>query len=310
MSTVSDSSAPISQTPSAGEIVTVIRPEQGWHLVDLRELWRYRELLGFFVWRDFKVMYRQTMLGAAWAVGVPFVQMVIFTFIFGRVAGLSSNGLPGPLYYYAGLLPWIYFATSLTQCSNSMVTQGQMLTKIYFPRVTVPMATCITPLINLGIAFLFLLGFMAYYHVAPSWTLVLLPLLVLMAWATALGMGLLFTALNVKYRDIRIVVPFIIQAWMFFSVILPFSDFRNFGPLRYLYGLNPMGSVIEGFRWCLYQSDEAFGVYERVAGEMVRAAPVEAPWLLLLVSLPVTVTMLLVGLLHFRRMERQFADIV
>jgi lipopolysaccharide transport system permease protein len=294
-----------SETPP----ITVIEPPRGWIGLDLRELWQYRELFGFMVWRDIKVMYKQTLLGAAWAVLVPFTQMVIFTFIFGRVAGLDSDGLPGPLFYYAGLLPWTYFATSLTMSSGSMVTNARMLTKIYFPRLILPASACITPLVNFAIASVILFVIMAFYRVAPPPATLALPLLLVLAFMTAMGAGLVLAAMNVKYRDVKYTIPFLVQIWMYVTVILPFSSFKSFGEWRWLYGLNPLGSVVEGFRWCLFHLDPRYG--ERVViGGVEQFVPIEFPWLLMAISTPVAAGILAFGLYYFRRMERMFADII
>lgn len=301
--------SPLSPTAGARVPVTVIAPPRGWARLDFGELWEFRELFGFLVWRDIKVMYKQTLLGAAWAILVPFTQMVVFTLIFGQLAGLASDGLPGPLFYYAGLLPWTYFSQSLTMASASLVGGQALLTKVYFPRLIIPASACVTPMINFAIAFVILVVMMLWYRVVPSAAALLLPALLLMAFATALGVGLFLSALNVKYRDVKYTVPFLVQIWMYITVILPFSEFEALGPWRWLYGLNPMGSVVEAFRWCLFHAHPGFGVERATEGAAV-LAPVAAPWPLLLISLPVTLALLAGGLYYFRRMENQFADIV
>lgn len=243
----SDETAPTFSHP-----VTVIQPSRGWVSIDLAELRRYRDLFFFMVWRDVKIKYKQALLGFAWAVLVPFSQMVIFSLIFGRLANLSSDGLPRPIYYYAALLPWTYFATALTMSSNSLVSGANFLTKIYFPRLIIPVSPCVAGLVDFAIAFVVLLGLMWWLGVTPAMSALLLPLLMVMAFSTALGFGLVLSALNVKYRDIRYVIPFMIQIWMYATVIVPFSSVpKDLGPTRYLYGLNPMAGVVEGFRWCL-----------------------------------------------------------
>jgi lipopolysaccharide transport system permease protein len=288
--------------------ITVIQPVQGWKSLNLAELWEARELLVFLTWRDIKVRYTQALLGIAWAVLVPFSQMLVFSLIFGRVAGLPSDGLPRPIFYYTALLPWTYFATALTMSSQSLVANSAMMTKVYFPRMLMPMASCVAGLIDLAIAFVLLLGMMLFYRIAPGPEALLLPLMVLIAFTTALGVGLLFSALNVKYRDIRYVLPFLIQVWMYGTVIIPFSKIpESLGVWRYLYGLNPMAGVVEGFRWSLL--NERMTV-ERLVDGQVSAVPLGAPWALILIGLPVTLGLLLAGVSYFRRMERQFADIV
>ncbi len=295
-------------TASGADVVQVITPPQGWISIDLGELWRYRDLFWFLVWRDILVKYKQTLLGAVWAILVPFLQMLIFSVIFGQIANLSSDGLPKPIFYYAALLPWTYFATALTMGSNSLVGSSNLLTKIYFPRLMMPCSPCIAGLVDFAIAFVILLLMMIYYRMMPPSAVLLLPFLILVAFGTALGVAMILSALNVKYRDIRYVIPFLVQMWMYCTVIIPFSSIpERFGLWRYLYGLNPMAGVVEGFRWCLlhpWMFNEKL-----VNGETVQV-PVDAPWLLLGIGLPVMVLILMAGLSYFKRMERQFADIV
>ncbi len=237
---------------SAEQPVVRIRPSEGWIALDLPELWQYRELFGFLVWRDVKVKYKQAVLGFAWAVLVPFAQMVIFSLIFGRLAGLPSDGLPRPIFYFAALLPWIYFATALTMSSNSLVGGAAFLTKIYVPRLVIPAAPCFAGLVDFAIASVILIAMMFWLEVTPAITMFLLPILLFVAWGTAFGCGLVLSALNVRYRDIRYVLPFLVQMWMYCTVIIPFSAIpQDYGSVRYLYGLNPMASVVEGFRWCI-----------------------------------------------------------
>lgn len=314
MSTTAESAS--SPAGKSGTLpVTVIEPQRGWIGLNLPELWAFRELFGFMVWRDIKVMYKQTLLGAAWAILVPFIQMIIFTLIFTRAAKLPTNGLPGPLYHFAGLLIWTYFQQSLTMSSQSMVSNSRMLTKIYFPRLIIPTSACVTPMINFLIAISILVIMIVIYHVQISWWILIFPGLLLIAFLTAMGMGLLLSALNVKYRDVKYAIPFIIQGWMFLTVILPFSAFKDKGALGYLYGLNPMGGVVEGFRWCVFNAFEPFGIYQTTIGadgltEAVKVGAVDPPWLLIGLGIPVALGMLFVGLQYFRRMERQFADII
>ena len=288
--------------------IQVIEPPRGLVAINVREIWAYRELFAFLVWRDVKVKYKQTLLGAAWAVLVPFFQMIVFTVIFGGLARIPTNGLPNPVYYMANLVIWTYFATSLSMSSQSMVGNERLLTKVYFPRLIVPLAPCLASLVDFLIAFAILIGILFCYGIVPSPAIFLLPVMVLMAFGTAAGAGLFLSALNVKYRDVRYVIPFLIQTWMYCSVIIPFSKFgEHFGRWRYLYGLNPMGTVVEGFRWCLMH--HRMTVESRVGDPVVQMAP-EAPWMLFLMSVPVVLVMLCIGIAYFKRMESQFADIV
>ena len=320
--------------------VLVIKPPKGLINVDLKELWRYRELFGFFVWRDIKVKYKQTLLGAAWAVLVPFFQMMVFAFIFGRVAKLPSDGLPPSIFYYAALLPWTYFATSMNMSSQSMVGNAHLLTKIYLPRLIVPTGPCIAGLVDFLIAFTIMVGMMFYYHIIPPLTVLLLPILLFIAFGTALGTGLFFSALNVKYRDVRHMMSFIVQMWMYCTVIIPFSKIpEKFGVFRYLYGLNPMAGVVEGFRWCLLHTRmfieknietpiignilpenlvEGQKVVVKVSednhvqaylSEVVKT-PVEPPFILIGIGIMSVIVIFTFGLYYFKRTEKMFADIV
>lgn len=259
--------------------VRLIEPGTGWRSIDLTELWEGRELLYFLTWRDIRVRYTQALLGIAWAVLVPFFQMVIFTVIFGKLAGLPSDGLPQPVFYYSALLPWTYFATALTLSSQSLVSNSSMLTKVYFPRMLMPMASCVAGLFDFAIAFVVLVLMMAFYGIGFGVPALLIPFILLIAFMTALGTGLFFAALNVKYRDVRHVIPFLIQAWMFCTVILPFSKIpEDLGIWRYFYGLNPMACVVEGFRWCLLNQgmSTAAGMDESLS---TVAAPGDCLWL-------------------------------
>lgn len=270
--------------------VTVIRPSAGWTPLRLRELWEYRELLYFFVWRDIKVRYKQTALGAAWAVIQPFFTMVVFSIFFGRLARIPSEGLPYPVFAYTALVPWTYFATALTQASNSLVEHSRLITKVYFPRVLVPAASVFAGLLDFAIAFVVLLGILLYYGITPTAAVLTLPLFVLLASATALGVGFWLSALNVQYRDVRYTIPFLIQFWLFAT---PVAYPSSLVPERWrpLYGLNPMAGVVEGFRWALLGKPDA-------------------PGPLLAVSVLTVAVLFLGGLLYFRRMERTFADVV
>jgi lipopolysaccharide transport system permease protein len=261
----------------------------------LRELVEYHELLYFLVWRDIKVRYKQSLLGAAWAILQPFMTMVVFTIFFNRLAGVGSGDVPYPLFSYAGLLPWTFFAQGLSQSSNSLVGSANLIRKVYFPRVVVPMSSILSGAVDFALAFVVLLAMMAFYGVWPTATIVFLPLLVLLAFATALGVGLWLAALNVEYRDVRYVVPFIVQLWLFVTpVIYPsaavVAKLEEIGLPGWLYGLNPMAGVVEGFRWGLFGG----------------AAPVP-----IIVASSVSALFLLIsGAMYFWRVEETFADVV
>ncbi len=268
---------------------TFIRPASSWTSLGLKELWEYRELLYFLVWRDVKVRYKQTALGAAWAVIQPLFMMLVFSLFFGRLAGIKSDGIPYPIFAFCALLPWQLFAHALTESSNSLVANERLITKVYFPRLVVPIAAVLGGLVDFGIAFVLLLGMMAWYGIVPGVGILALPLLVLFAVMTALAVGLWLSALNVQYRDVRYTINFLIQFWLFATpVAYPSSIVPE--AWRPLYGLNPMAGVVEGFRWAL-----------------LGAKP---PGAMLAVSGMVVIALLVGGLYYFRRMEQDFADIV
>lgn len=258
--------------------------------VGLRELWEYRELLYFLIWRDVKVRYKQTALGAAWAVLQPLLTMLVFSLFFGRLAKLPSDGVPYPIFAFAALVPWTFFANGLTQGANSLVGSANLIKKVYFPRLAVPAATTLAGLVDLTIAFGVLLAMMAYYGIAPTPNFVWLPAFVLLALATALGVSFWLSALNVQYRDVRYVVPFLTQFWLFATPIAYPSSLLH-EPWRTVYGLNPMVGVVEGVRWAL------LGVNG-------------APGASIMVSVAAAIALLASGALYFRRMERRFADVV
>jgi lipopolysaccharide transport system permease protein len=295
--------------------VQVIEPPRGWININWRELWQYRELFGFFVWRDVKVRYKQTLLGITWAVIGPLAHALIFTLIFTGLAKLPTDGLPGPVFYMAGLTVWRYFAQSLTKTSTSLVMSTNVLTKIYFPRLIIPVATLVTGLVDLAVGLLMVVLIMLYFNTLPAATSVFLPLLVLIAFGTAMGVGLFFTALNVKYRDVGQLVPFITQLWMYFSVVVPVSRIPETITLwgwkisfvHTLYGLNPMAGVVEGFRWCLMHHQM---FTEKVVNGQTVQVPVEPPLNLLAAGVPVMIVLVLFGLYYFKRVERTFADII
>ncbi len=267
-----------------------IEPPKGWASIGLRELWEYRELLYFLTWRDVKVRYKQTALGAAWAVIQPFFMMVVFSLFFGKLAGIPSDGIPYPVFAFCGLLPWQLFAHSLTESSNSLVANERLITKVYFPRLVVPIAAVLGGLVDFAIAFVILLLMMIYFGIVPGWQIVTLPGFILLAVMTALSVGLWLSALNVKYRDVRYTINFMIQFWLFATpVAYPSSLIPE--QWRWLYGLNPMAGVVEGFRWALL-------------------GKTDPPGALLAVSVTVVILLLVGGLYYFRRMEQEFADVV
>jgi lipopolysaccharide transport system permease protein len=284
-----EAAPPPTEAPSA-ERLTVVRPAAGWIRLNLGELWEYRELIYFLIWRSLKVRYKQTVLGAVWAILQPFLTMVVFSIFLGRLARVPSDGLPYPLFVYCGLVPWLYFTSSLSQASNSLIEHERMLTKVYVPRLSLPLAAVANGLVDLLLSFTVLIGMMVYYHVAPTPALAALPLFVLLAAATALGAGLWLAALNVQYRDVRFTLPFLIQFWLFSTpVVYPSSLLPE--PWRTLYGINPMAGVVEGFRWALLGTTAASHS--------------------LLVVSTITVAVVLVGgLYYFRRTETTFADVV
>jgi lipopolysaccharide transport system permease protein len=270
---------------------TVIEPPRGWQLINVRELWQFRELMYFLTWRDVKVRYKQTLLGAAWAVLQPLMMMVVFTIFFGRMAGVPSGDLPYPLFAYSGLLPWTFFATAITAAGNSVVSSERLITKIYFPRLAVPFAAVGAAMVDFVIAFGLLIVMMAYYRMAPGVGLLLTPLIFALITLAALGIGTLLAALNVAYRDIRHVIPFLVQLGMFATPTVymqPKAAGGGWGPV--LLALNPMTSLIAAFR------ASALG------------GPI--PWGPLGVSSLAVVLALLVGCLYFRKVEDGFADII
>jgi lipopolysaccharide transport system permease protein len=270
--------------------IFLIQPEEGLASLNLRELWEYRELLYFLVWRDLKVRYKQTVLGAAWAIIQPVFMMVVFSLFFGRLAHVPSDGIPYPVFAYCALLPWQLFAHALSESSNSLVANERLITKVYFPRLVVPLSSVLGGLVDFAIAFVILILMMAYYGIRPTWAIVTLPAFILLAMATALGVGLWLSALNVKYRDVRYTLSFMIQFWL---LATPVAYSSSLVPARWraLYGLNPMAGVVEGFRWALLGKSEG-------------------PGALLAVSVVVVVLILIGGLYYFRRMEAEFADVV
>jgi len=285
-------STSVAQADRIGAVVprTVIEPPRGWRELNFAEMWEYRELLYFLVWREIKLRYKQTVIGIGWAVLQPFATMVVFSLFFGVLAKLPPGDIPYPVFFYSALLPWTYFAGALTGATNSMVEHQRLITKVYFPRVLLPLASVISGLVDFAIAFVLLVGMMFYYGIAPTAATLLVPAFLLLAILTALGAGLWLAALNAMYRDVRYVVPFLVQFWMFASpVVYPSTLVPE--RWRWLYGLNPMAGVIEGFRWAV----------------LGRGEP---PGTLLFVSAGAVLLMLIGGALYFRRMEGTIADVV
>jgi lipopolysaccharide transport system permease protein len=268
----------------------IIQPRRGILDLDLQAVWRYRELLYFLTWRDVKVRYKQTVIGAAWALMQPFMTMIIFTVIFGKFAQIPSDGFPYPIFAYSALLPWQFFSQAINRSGTSLVQSANLISKVYFPRLIVPLAAALGPLVDFAMAFIVLLGMMAWFHIAPTWGVFALPLFMLLALLTALAVCLFLSALNVKYRDVGHTIPFLVQLWMYAS---PVAYPINLIPeeWRLIYSLNPMVGVIEGFRWALLgKSSPDFSV--------------------IMISILVVMILLFCGIVYFRQMERTFADVI
>jgi lipopolysaccharide transport system permease protein len=281
----------MSQTQSIGEpLVVRIRPPRGWTSLELREVWEYRELLYFLVWRDVKVRYKQTVIGIAWVVLQPLATTLIFTVIFGNLAKIPSENLPYAVFAMAGLIPWNYFSGAFSRGGASLVGSANLISKVYFPRLIIPISSILSGLIDAAIVFVVLLALMLFYGIFPTWAIVTLPFFLLLALATALGVSLWLSALNVQYRDIGYLVPFIAQFWMYATpVVYPASMIP--AQWQLLYSLNPMTGVVEGFRWALFGSGEA-------------------PGTMLVVSIVMVLILLVSGAFFFKRMEDTFADVV
>jgi lipopolysaccharide transport system permease protein len=286
-------SAVAESKPSRVDDVPVIRiqPSRGWVSLRLRELWEYRELLYFLIWRDVKVRYKQTVLGAAWAIIQPFFTMVVFSVFFGNLAKVPSDGIPYPIFSYAALVPWTFFSNGLSQASNSLVGGARLIKKVYFPRLAMPIATVLGGVVDFLLAFIVLLGMMLYYGVMPTANVIWLPFFLMLALVTSLGVALWLSAMNVQFRDVRYTVPFLTQFWMFATPIAYSSSLIKNPLLRTLYGINPMTGVVEGFRWALLGADTA-------------------PGSIIIVSSLTALAFLLSGMYYFRRMEKTFADVV
>ena len=278
------------QVEQAPVPTTIVQPRRAFWNLELRELWEYRELLFFLVWRDVKVRYKQTALGVAWAVLQPLLATLIFSIFFGRLARMPSDGVPYPVFAYVAMVPWQYFANALTESSNSLVASQNVIKKVYFPRLIIPLGSVIAGLVDFCFAFIVLIGMMYHYGIAPSRSIFLFPVFLLLAIATALAAGLWLSALNVQFRDVKHTIPFLTQFWMFMTpVVYPASLVPP--RWRMLYGLNPMAGVVDGFRWS-------------ILGKAGHPGP------MIWVSAAAVVILLAGGFLYFRKMETSFADIV
>ena len=267
-----------------------IQPSSGWGSLGLGELWAHRELVYFFIWRDLKVRYKQTALGATWALLQPLATMIVFSLFFGRLAKMPSDGVPYPVFSYAALVPWLFFANGLAQGANSLVGNAHLLTKVYFPRLALPLSSLLAGGADFLVAFVGLVGLMAYFGIALTSRVLFLPAFILLALVTSLGVSLWLAAVNVQFRDVRHTVPFLTQFWMFATPIA-YPSSLLLEPWRTFYGINPMAGVVEGFRWALLGVDSP-------------------PGTMVAVSAAVAVTLLVTGAYYFRRVERTFADIV
>ncbi len=267
-----------------------IEPSKGWVSLKLKELQEYRELLYFLVWRDIKVRYKQTVLGAAWAIIQPLFTMVIFSLFFGKLAKIPSDGIPYPIFCYAALVPWTFFANGLSMASNSLVTSANLIKKVYFPRLAIPLASVLSGVVDFVLAFIVMLGMMIYFGILPTVNVIWLPFLLLLAFVTSLGVSLWLSAMNVQFRDVRYTIPFLTQFWLFATPIAYPSSLLP-EPWRTLYGINPMVGVVEGFRWALLGTETA-------------------PGPIIIVSSLAALFLLISGAYYFRRMEKTFADVV
>lgn len=270
--------------------LTIIKPSSGWSALNLGDLWLYRELILFMIWRDLKVRYKQTLLGASWAILQPFLTMVVFSIFFGNLANVPSDGMPYPIFSYTALIPWTLFSKALQDASRSLVASSHMITKVYFPRMILPLSSVLAGVVDFLIAFIVLIGMMVFYGIAPTGNIWTLPLFLLLALVTAVGVGFWLSALNVLYRDINYVLPFLTQFWMFLT---PIAYPSSMVPQRFqaLYALNPMTGVVEGFRWALLGTGQT-------------------PGIMTLISTLVAMALLISGMFYFKRMERLFADMV
>lgn len=269
--------------------ITTIQPSNGWMQIDLRELLAYRELIYTFALRDIKVRYKQTALGAAWAIIQPLFAMVVFTVIFGGLAKIPSEGIPYPLFSYAALLPWTLFSEGITRSTSSMITNSNIMTKVYFPRLIMPISGILSPIVDFMVSFIILIGLILYYGRTPTINIIWLPIFLLLVLAASLGVGLWLSALNVQYRDFQYTIPFIIQIWLYSSPVVYASTLVP-DKYRLIYGLNPMAGAIEGFRWALLGT--------------------EPPSSMIYVSALMVIIILVSGMHYFKRMEKTYADVV
>ncbi|MEP7285113.1 MAG: ABC transporter permease [Chloroflexota bacterium] len=311
--TISDSKS-LDETPYI-PIRTRLQPSHGWVSLRLGELWKYRELLFFLTWRDISVRYKQTILGAAWAIIQPFFTMVVFSIFFGQLAKVPSDGIPYPLFAYAALVPWTFFANGLQNSSDSLVGSANLITKVYFPRLIIPAAAVGAGIVDFILAFVVLLALMLFYGRIPTINIIWLPAFILLALATALAVGLWLSALNVYFRDVRYVIPFLIQFWLFATPIAYSSSLIQNNVLRTLYGINPMVGVVEGFRWALLGTTniQILNPFDLLTNSGFHAAVQQtssAPGPIILVSTLVVFLLLISGALYFRRMETTFADVI
>ena len=277
-------------TKTQPEEVLILRPTSGWSALNLRDLWKYRELIYFLTWRDIKVRYKQTILGASWAVIQPVVNMVVLTIIFGKLANMSTEGIPRPIFTFTALLPWGLFSKALSDAGRSMLSNRSMITKIYFPRLIIPLSSVMSGVVDFAIQFVVLIGMMIFYRFVPTINIWTLPLFLLLSLVTALGFGLWLSALNVLYRDVGYILPFLTQIWLLLTPVA-YSASEIPDKWRLIYALNPMVGVVEGFRWALLGT-------------------ASAPGPILIVSSAISFLLLVSGMYYFRRMERTFADMV
>ena len=273
----------------SGDLITIIKPKSGWQLIDFKELKQYRDLFYFMVWREIKVLYAQTILGFSWAILQPLIQIIIFTIVFGKVAEVSSEGLPYFLFSSVAIIPWTYMSQAMTQSSQSLVQGQHMLGKVYFPRLIFPLTPVLARLIDFGISILIILVVAIYYRVMPTWNLIFLPLFIILMMAIPAGIGMWLSALAIRFRDVKHAMPFVIRMLIYTAPIV-YSASSIPDPYRFIYSLNPIVAVIEGYRACLLGTP--------------------MPWLFILPGLFTTITLLLGGALYFRRMERVFVDVI
>jgi lipopolysaccharide transport system permease protein len=267
-----------------------IEPSRGWVSLGLRELWSYRELVYFFIWRDIKVRYKQTVLGGLWAILQPFFTMLIFSVFFGRLAKIPSDSVPYPIFAFAALVPWQFFANGLSLSSTSLVASSNLVAKVYFPRLALPISKVLSGVVDFLLAFVMLMGLMVYYGIKPTYHVLWLPFFFLLALITSLGVSIWFAAMHVQFRDVQHAIPFVVQAWLFATPVAYPSSLLS-EPWRTIYGINPMVGVVEGFRWALLGTTTA-------------------PGPIVFVSFLVSIALLVGGTLYFRRLEKTFADVV